>query len=236
MPTVYVASFSRGCIRPKIEGATCLNVTSCQPKNHPNRLAFSPLHLGPVIDSMDNLKFNTFEGWWQGQKRYPDLGHISDTNQSTEAFKRFRSQVATTTNPSQLRHPKGTKTREKIGTQVICGKQVTRYKRLVPQDAVYHGQIITGYINSRKMAYVPYYYNLIQDSSQLNYYKKIYSQGHDIVVYDLDGPKDNSGHHQVLPVTAKMLREKLNYTRDSFGHGYIVAAALLNITPSEICD
>ena len=235
MPSVYIGSFSRGKPRPKVNGAVCVNVTSCQGRTHPDRLAFSPMHLGPITDGGDGLLFKTFEGWWQGQKRYRELDHIHRDNSCTEKYQQFRQTIANETNPSILRHPKGTKTKEIVGQSISYGKTVNRYKRLSPIDAIYHGQLVDGYVNSRKIGYVPNYYNLISGSSQLQYYIEKYNVGNDIVVYDLDGPKDDKYNNILLPVSLEMLQTLINDTRHPFGHGYVVAAAILGLNILEIC-
>ena len=237
--TVYIASFSRGRTRPKIQDAISLNVTTCQGKNHPDRLAFSPMHVGPVIDRADCLCFQTFEGWWQGQKRYRELGHISDDNlTSTPKYQSFREMVAKIPvgQSSKLRHPKGTKTKNIIGYQTIHGKTVNKYQRLRPVDAIYHGQLVNDYISSRKIAYVTCYSELIKDNNRIQYYRQLLDKGNNIVVYDLDGPKDHLGHNIVCPVTTELLKNKINDTSYSFGHGYVVAATLLNIPTSDYCS
>lgn len=85
------------------------------------------------------------------------------------------------------------------------------------------------YISSRKMVYVPEYYNLIKDSERLCYWQGI----DNVTVYDLDGPRDIDGNPICLEVTLEMLIEKINDTSFPFGHGYIVAATLAGIEPES---
>ena len=56
-------------------------------------------------------------------------------------------------------------------------------------------------------------------------------EGNDIVVYDMDGPRSEDGEPITLPVTLDMLREKIEYTKFPFGHGYVVAATFAGIKP-----
>lgn len=88
------------------------------------------------------------------------------------------------------------------------------------------------YVTSRKKIYVPEYYNLIKDSEMITYWKnKLKDQ--DLTIYDLDGPKNDDGQITCLELTKRLLIEKINDTRFSFGHGYIVAACIAGIPYEE---
>jgi len=89
-----------------------------------------------------------------------------------------------------------------------------------------------NYIESRKEVYVPQYYALIKDSERLEYYKRQLKEKN-IIVYDFDGPRDINGEPVCLEVNLELLKNKINDTRHPFGHGYVVAASLLNIEPEE---
>jgi hypothetical protein len=100
--------------------------------------------------------------------------------------------------------------------------------------AVVHADWGTGktfdYIESRKQVYVPEYLALVKSSPVLASLAKTTK---DIVVYDFDGPRDKDNQPQTLPVTLEMLREKINDKKHPFGHGYVVAAELAGIKPSD---
>lgn len=90
------------------------------------------------------------------------------------------------------------------------------------------------YIQSRKRIYVPEYFNLIKDSVQLQQYRRLVLNDHDVVVYDFDGPRGDDKSVKCDLISLEYLREKINDVRYPFGHGYIVAAAIAGINPNDI--
>lgn len=89
------------------------------------------------------------------------------------------------------------------------------------------------YVESRKKVYVPEYYELVKDREQVAYYKDLLSKGKDIVIYDFDGPRKSDGGVDCLEMTLDLLREKINYTKHPFGHGFVVGSLILGIKPEE---
>ena len=57
--------------------------------------------------------------------------------------------------------------------------------------------------------------------------------GHNLIIYDFDGPRKLDGTVTCLELTKELLIEKINDTRFPFGHGYVVAATIANIKPKE---
>jgi len=192
-----------------------LDVTSGQAIASPDRLAFSPM--SEFGDDAGYHGFFCFENFWQSGKRYSELGHL-DPKKKAQDIERWKGY----TKPYR-RHPAA--------------------KGLIPVDAVYPDidkDAVYGYVESRKAIYVPLYHNdilLSYSKDQLEYWKGLVEKGRTILVVDYDGPK--TAHDDVdvvwkrpcLEVTVDLLREKINDTRYPFGHGYVVAAALLGITP-----
>ena len=88
-----------------------------------------------------------------------------------------------------------------------------------------------GYIDSRKQVYVPEYYNLIKDNSALIDLKNRLTSGESFTVYDFDGIRDNNGNPTSAEVNLELLQDKILDTRTPFGHGYVVAAAIMDINP-----
>ena len=88
-----------------------------------------------------------------------------------------------------------------------------------------------GYIESRKQVYVPEYFNLIKNNPVLLELKKELSNGTNLVVYDFDGIRNDDGTPTCKKVTLELLKDKMLDTRYPFGHGYVVAAAILGINP-----
>ncbi len=89
------------------------------------------------------------------------------------------------------------------------------------------------YIESRKKVYVPEYYNLVKKREMVKYYKKQIELGNDIVVYDFDGIRGKNGDVKCKKVTVDLLKKKIEYAKQPFGHGYIVAGLLAGIKPKE---
>jgi len=89
------------------------------------------------------------------------------------------------------------------------------------------------YIMSRKKVYVPRYFDLMKNKEMVDYWKKQVEEGKDIVVFDFDGPRNSDGGVTCIEVTRELLIEKINDTRFPFGHGYVVAAWLKGMHPTE---
>ncbi len=89
------------------------------------------------------------------------------------------------------------------------------------------------YIPSRKEVYVPEYFNLVKDSETIQKLKGNINKGQNYVVYDFDGPRTNGGKPDIMEVNIGNLRNKINDPKFPFGHGYVVAAALLDIEPKD---
>lgn len=194
---VYIASMNlRGAWAPCPENTTRVNVTSAQRKDHPFRLAFSPMT--PIVNKYKG--FYCFENYWQSGKRYPDIPAKTITDWWKKQTKGKR------------RYPDGK------------NKNVLYAKFPHINDNL-------GYIDSRKQVYVPEYYELIKDNSVLIDLKNRLNSGESFTVYDFDGIRDNNGNPTSAEVNLELLQDKILDTRTPFGHGYVVAAAILDINP-----
>ena len=89
------------------------------------------------------------------------------------------------------------------------------------------------YINSRKKIYVPEYYELIKNKALVEYWKKMLNDGNNLVIYDFDGPRTEAGEVTCLELTEALLIEKINYSNQPFGHGYVVAACIAGFSPDK---
>ena len=94
---------------------------------------------------------------------------------------------------------------------------------------------LLGYVDSRKKVYVPDYYKHIEHGARLGDHRASLATGRDIVVFDFDGPRDESGQPLCKELTLDLLKEKIGDTTVPFGHGYVVAAAIAGIAPDEYC-
>lgn len=194
-----------------------INVTSAQGIAHPNRIAFSPMTGVPGRYH----GFYCFENFWQSGKRFRELNH-PDQHVKDADIKRWKGY-----DQPKRRHPKAP-------------------KGSVPVDAVYP-DIFPGesfdYIESRKRVYVPLYHKYITERSEskelLAMWKEAVAKGASVIITDFDGPKEPSNDPDVkyirpcLRVDLDLLREKINDPMYPFGHGYVVAAAMLGISPEE---
>ena len=89
------------------------------------------------------------------------------------------------------------------------------------------------YVTSRKKVYVPEYFNLVKNRERAKHWKKIIENGHDVVIYDFDGPRDENGKPICLQVDKEMLIKKINDVTFPFGHGYVIAAYLAGLEPKD---
>lgn len=90
------------------------------------------------------------------------------------------------------------------------------------------------YITSRKLVYVPEYYELIKNRDVIKKWNRVLDQGHDVVIYDFDGPRHPVTRTPVcLQVDKDLLVAKLNDPIHPFGHGYVVASLLLGLKPED---
>ncbi len=89
------------------------------------------------------------------------------------------------------------------------------------------------YITSRKTVYVPEYYELVKNKERITYWKTMLEKGNNLIIYDFDGPRTTTGEVTCLELTQDLLIEKINDTQFPFGHGYIIGACLLGLTPEQ---
>ncbi len=86
-----------------------------------------------------------------------------------------------------------------------------------------------GYIESRDV-YVRGYTNLVKPTrSFCSLLRLVREGGPPVVIEDFDGPRAADGSPLCLEVTLDLLREKIADPTFPFGHGYCIAAALLDI-------
>lgn len=146
------------------------------------------------------MGYDRFESRWQAGKIFEGI-----PEETTKSW--WRAQ----TSPKR-RYPKGK------GKKILCAR--------------FEGHEDKGdmdYVTSRKEVYVKEYYNLIKEREMTLYWKKMLSEGHNITVYDFDGPRTIDGDVTCLEVTEELLREKISDLRHPFGHGYVVACTIAGI-------
>lgn len=206
---VFVASMNlRGKRAPLgSPSSLTLNVTSAQPHASKNRAAFSPMTLVPggfnPTHPDSSHKFHCFENWWQSLKKIDGV----DKNISDEWWLK---QTA-----PHRRFP-NSKDKKKL----YCLLDGTQY----------------NYVDSRKHIYVPFYRQYILSrtisTDALHFYKQKLDAGHDVTIFDFDGPRLTDGPDKgitCLELSHELLQQKIEDTSFPFGHCYVVAALLANI-------
>ena len=93
-----------------------------------------------------------------------------------------------------------------------------------------------NYIQSRKLIYLPEYYNLIKNNPILIQLKNNFRNGQSYTIYDLDGPRLDDHSPTSCLVNFDLIKKKLNYPIHPFGHGYIIACLLLNINYESLIE
>lgn len=205
MPLFIAAKNMRGKWASAPKGAAKIDVTSAQSKKNRNRIAFSPMHVceGRSYAAPDG-EYACFEHWWQSLKVYADMDHKKGKDWWKTQMKAKR----------RLPHSKG-----KSVLHAVDPRNPT---------------VKLDYVCSRKQVYVPDYMDKIKDEEGHEGLIRIRTllEEQDVVIYDFDGPRAADGTPECREVTVELLREKINDTLFPFGHGYITAAAALQIPPS----
>ena len=129
------------------------------------------------------------------------------------------------------RHPIGTKTNEVV---YVDDKGHNHYKYLRAIFALF-GDESTGYekmdyISSRKKIYVPLYYELLVRTPAFKELRRQVKMGKKVQILDLDAPNTTQ---YITPEFLKWAVNEHSPFGKPFGHGYIVAGALLGITPMD---
>lgn len=100
------------------------------------------------------------------------------------------------------------------------------------------------YIEARKKIYVPLYSSLVQKQPKFKKLKKKLENGENLLIIEVDGPHQESLEYyqkeygvskdfieeSTMLATKENLNIMLNDPKHPFGHGYCLAAALLNIS------
>ena len=89
------------------------------------------------------------------------------------------------------------------------------------------------YVSAREKVYVKEYYDLIKDRARIHYYEQLLKSGRSITIYDFDGPRTEDGGVTCLELDLDLLRSKIQYLPQPFGHGYVVGSRILGLVPSD---
>ena len=223
---------------PKRDGFMNIDVTSGSMNkiNNLKATVLSPLYLGPVIDS-DGNKALRFENYWQYLKVYPQLGHWDPINKKpTDKWKAWKKHGF-----SLLKGNKGIRTPPEVTALKRKYKQVCnatynndQEKQKAINDACpkpighwFNNQLL-GYIEARKQIYVPTYANLIKNMAIVKNIKKKVRSGDKFMILDLDGPPKKL-YPSGLLMDINNWNKMINDDKYPFGHGYVVAAILIDL-------
>ena len=200
-----------------------IDVTSCQVKNSPNRLAFSPMHIheGKTYVDPAGYKWSCFENGWQSGKVWRDENGKEVPHDLTWKMWHRR--------PMNKAH-------RKLSAFYKKAMKWTVATSLFPEEPGHR----FGYVESRKRVYVPRYEAFVNEREHSRLTMEglrdlVRDQDRDIVIFDLDGPRTPEGEMECLEVTREMLRERIHDERHPFGHGYVVAAMVAGIPHEDYC-
>lgn len=157
---------------------------------------------------------------WQ----HPAEVHVNEHNELTDEY--FAWRVKGFNNPYAVRYPVGYHHRHKC----LCA-----FKRL--EDG------FLDYVESRKQIYLPVYTKLVSREEHFHELKELINIGQNLLLIEVDGPHQESmdwyqnqyGVDESFIQNDTMLANKtnleimLNDTKHPFGHGYCLAAALLDL-------
>ena len=200
---VYVASMNLRGTRASL-GRACKKVNVTSAQAKKSKYRVAFSPMQPIEG--DYKGFDRFESYWQSGKVWEGISHA-------DSVAWWKKQ-----NTAKRRYPRGS------GRRVL--------------HAVFPGHPEPlGYVDARKKVYVPEYHAIATGTET---FKELAAEavargpdGEPIVVYDFDGPRGADREPLCREVTVDLLRAKIADTTHPFGHGYVVAAALLGIDPAE---
>jgi hypothetical protein len=151
-----------------------------------------------------------YKGYWNYESRWQS-GKIYNGIDDAEVKAWWKKQTA-----PKRRYPKGK------GKKILCAR-FEGFEHMGDMD----------YVTARKEVYLKEYYDLIKDKERIQYYEQKLKEGNNITIYDFDGPRTEDGDVLCLELDLELLRTKIEYTSQPFGHGYIVGARLLGFVPED---
>lgn len=229
---------------PTRENFTRIDVTSGSAKKFGSVKAtsLSPLFLGPVKDC-DGEECDRFENLWQYRKVFPQLGHWDEEKQVPSVawvkwrragYKKLKKGKGIRTPPEVSKLKKAWRTaRDANYEREEDRERAMESAKWTPSGLWWSGECL-DYIASRKLVYVPTYANLIRESAAFKAMQELVEKGENVMIMDLDGPPI-SIYPSGLEVTLDNLKTMINDPRYLFGHGYVVAALLADISIEDLC-
>ena len=173
-------------------------------------------------------RYNSTIIWdWPAERHVDQNGQKDDSDEIilTSEYWNWRKNLMTCKYP--VRYPVGYKHRHKCLFSFL-------------QDPMEN----LDYIQSRKQIYLPIYDSLIRKESKFDKLKIKHYQGENLLILEVDGPHSESldyykqQYHvddtfierNTMLATPEYLKIMLEDSKHPFGHGYCLAASLLNLT------
>ena len=144
---------------------------------------------------------------------HPEEIHVTKEGYPTNEYWNWRNKGFN--NPEPVRYPVGRKDRSKCLASLYWNGTSWEY---------------IGYLDGRKKIYWPNYYNAVIKQPDFYKLKDMLNQGKNLLIVEVDGPKDM----KTILIDREVLKDKLYNLNDAFGHGYCLAASLLDINISEL--
>ncbi len=193
----------------------------------------SPMVLGPVIDLHGDAIALNIEDGWQGSK-VSEMHMYKDGKFDPKAKLLWKndsdSKIDWQTSDEWI--PEWKK-----WSEFICLSGEALRRRVLLENptenkpnpnatlfSYYRGKKMPYYI-ARKVMYIPWYAKLARETKAFEYLKKRFDAGVSLILLDTDGePRDN----KIDSLTPDNLRKRINDPNQIFGHGFVLAAMLLD--------
>ena len=96
-----------------------------------------------------------------------------------------------------------------------------------------------NYLEARKKIYWPIYRDSVKKHQEFYKLKQMLQEGKNLLIIEVDGPKNNSDitnciNNDTVLINKDILKIVLNDLKYPFGHGYCLAACLLDIEMNEL--
>lgn len=218
MMSIAVGQKKRGLAWPARPAFTRIDVTSGSANKIDDLMIrqISPL----IVRTPEGV---IFENLWQFSKFYPQIkNHADSEGQPTADYWHWREMG--------MSLEKGKRT----PSQVTTLKRKFRNGAIAswtPRCAIWEGQCLS-YIEARKNIYAPQYHRCLVQCPAFAALKERVERGESLLLIDFDGPPLDL-YPQGREITLEVLRETINQPDYPFGHGYVIAGALLGFEPRD---
>lgn len=172
--------------------------------------------------------------WERGAEQHVVEGHL------TPFYKKWRDDLRDNRDP--VRYPVGRHWRK----YALYAIDAPRNASLEELESKPH----LGYVEARKQIYLKTYVDLVKKIPEFFKLKEMIRKGKNILIIEVDGPHEESLDYYIerydvdnnfivggtMLATSENLNIMLNDTKHSFGHGYCLAWALLDLPFPEVVN